>query len=104
MDRLPYASISLRIPQDLLIKVRHLVETGLCRDNSSAIRSLIEGGLLLHDYKNSIQDPDIVRKLGEEWESKMNEKEIFGWAKNLKDQQITAVKMVLEMEEDSRRR
>jgi len=94
----PSATISLRVSQELWEKVNFLVEKGKCRNFSDALRSLIEGGLWLDSHKKELQDPKRIQQLIEEWNSKMNEKEIFDWVKQLPDGTKEAVGMALELE------
>jgi len=98
----PSATISLRISHELWEQVYSLFEAGLCNTFSDAARSLIEAGLWLHTHKNDIQDPKKSQKLVEEWNAKMNEKEIFDWTKQLTDSQKDAIRGALELEKEDR--
>jgi len=93
----PTASLSVRIPHELWEKLAKFVDDGLAKDLSSAIRTLIEGGFKLIEIKNVVDDPTRVRELAERWDSKMNENDIFEWAKNLSDYQKKAVQGALEL-------
>ena len=94
----PSATISFRVSQELWEKVNFLVQEGKCKNFSDALRSLIEGGLWLDAHKKELQDPKRIQQLIEEWNSKMNEKEIFDWVKQLPDSTKEGVGMALELE------
>ena len=49
------------------------------------------------EIKNETDDPNRVHELAEQWDSKMNENDIFEWAKNLTDNQKRAVRGALEL-------
>lgn len=100
--KLPTATLSVRIPHELWKKLALFVDDGLAKDLSSAVRTLIEGGFKLMEIKNEIDDPDRVRELANQWNSKMNESDIFEWAKNLSDQQMKAIQGAIELENEQR--
>jgi len=100
--KLPSATLSVRIPQELWQRINEFVENKVAKDLSSAVRVLIEGGLKLKEIKNEIDDPKRVQELANQWNTKMNENDIFEWAKNLSDQQMKAVQGVIELEKESR--
>jgi len=100
--KLPTATLSIRIPHELWEKLAHFVDNGPAKDLSSAVRTLIEGGFKLLEIKNKIDDPDRVRELVEQWDSKMNESDIFEWAKNLPDHEMKAVQGAIEFENEQR--
>jgi len=100
--KLPSATLSVRIPQELWQKINEFVENGLAKDQSSAVRVLIEGGLRLMEIKNEIDNPKRVQELANQWNSKINEKDIFAWAMNLSDQKMTAVQGAIELVKEQR--
>jgi len=100
--KLPTASISVRIPHELWEKLAKFVDDELAKDLSSAVRTLIEGGFKLIEIKNEIDDPDRARELAEQWDSKMNENDIFEWAKNLPEHKMRAVRGAIEFENEQR--
>jgi len=66
------------------------------------MRSLVEGGIKLMEIKETVNDPDKVRKLVDEWNSKMNENDIFDWVGDLSDNQITAIQGAISLEKEKR--
>ncbi len=100
--KLPSATLSVRIPQELWQRINEFVENGATKDLSSAVRVLIEGGLKLKEIKNVVDNPKRVQELANQWNVKMNEKDIFSWAKNLSDQEMAAVQGAIELEKESR--
>ena len=100
--KLPSATLSVRIPQELWQRINEFVENKVAKDLSSAVRVLIEGGLKLMEIKNEIDNPKRVQELANQWNVKMNEKDIFSWAKNLSDQEMAAVQGAIELEKESR--
>ncbi len=100
--KLPSATLSVRIPQELWQRINEFVENKVAKDLSSAVRVLIEGGLKLMEIKNVIDNPKRVQELANQWNVKMNEKDIFSWAKNLSDQEMAAVQGAIELEKESR--
>ena len=66
------------------------------------MRSLIEGGLKLIEIKDKIDNPDKVRELAESWDSKMNEKDIIGWASKLSDYEMKAVQGAIDLVKERR--
>ena len=96
--KLPSATLSVRIPQELWQRINEFVENGIAKDFSSAVRVLIEGGLKLMEIKNEIDNPVRVQELASQWNTKMNEKDIFSWAKNLSDQEMAAVQFDIDLE------
>ena len=100
--KLPTATLSIRITHELWEKLAQFVDNGFAKDLSSAVRTLIEGGFKLVEIKNEINDPKRVQELANQWNSKMNENDIFGWTKNLSDQQMKAVQGALELENEQR--
>ena len=100
--KVPSATLSVRIPHELWLKINEFVENKVAKDLFSAIRILIEGGLKLMEIKNEMDNPVRVQKLANEWNTKMNEKDIFSWAKNLSEQEMIAVQGAIELEKESR--
>jgi len=100
--KLPSATLSVRIPQELWHKINEFVENGKVKDLSNGVRVLIEGGLKLMEIKNEIDDPKRVQELANQWNVKMNENDIFAWAKNLSDQKMIAVQGAIELEKELR--
>ena len=100
--KLPSATLSVRIPQELWQRINEFVENKVAKDLSSAVRVLIEGGLKLMEIKNEIDNPKRVQELANQWNVKMNEKDIFSWAKNLSDQEMMAIQGAIELEKESR--
>ena len=98
----PSATLSVRIPHELWLKINELVENKVAKDLSSAVRILIEGGLKLMEIKNEIDNPVRVQELANQWKTKMNENDIFSWTKNLSDQEMIAVQGAIELEKESR--
>ena len=96
----PSATLSVRIPNELWLKINELVENKVAKDLSSAVRILIEGGLKLKEIKNEIDNPKRVQELANQWNSKINENDIFAWAKNLSDQEKIAVQGAIELEKE----
>jgi len=95
--KFPSVQLNVRVPHELWEKIAQFVDNGLAKDQSSAIRTLIEGGFKLLEIKNETDDPNRVHELAEQWDSKMNENDIFEWAKNLTDNQKRAVRGALEL-------
>ena len=54
------------------------------------------------EIKNAIDKPVRVEELANQWNTKINEKDIFSWAKNLSDQEMAAVQGAIELEKESR--
>ena len=102
--KLPSATLSVRIPQELWQRINEFVENKVAKDLSSAVRVLIEGGLKLKEIKNEIDDPKRVQELANQWNSKINENDIFEWTKNLSDQEMVAVQGAIELEKEQRNR
>lgn len=100
--KLPTATLSVRIPHELWEKLAQFVDNGLAKDLSSAVRSLIEGGFKLIEIKNEIDDPKRVQELANQWNSKMNENDIFEWVNDLSDQQIEAVRGAIDITKEQR--
>ena len=100
--KLPTATLSVRIPHELWAKLAQFVDNGLAKDLSSAVRTLIEGGFRLMEIKNQIDDPKRVLELANQWNAKMNENDIFEWAKNLSDYKMKAVQGAIEFENEQR--
>ena len=75
---------------------------GTFPDFSHGIRELAEGGYWLLKNKDKLQDKEIVKQFLDDWNSKMNEKNIFDWVKQLPDSQVEAVRAALEMERERR--
>ena len=98
--KLPTATLSIRVPHELWKKIAQFVDNGLAKDQSSAVRSLIEGGFKLIEIKNEIDNPNRVHELAEQWDSRMNENDIFEWAKNLSDHKMKAVRGAIEFENE----
>jgi len=98
----PSVSKSIRLSYELWERISEFVEDGSCKDFSEATRKLIETGLWLHDHKDDIQDPEKANKIIDEWNAKMNEKDILEWPKSLPDEKIKAAIMSLEMERERR--
>jgi len=102
--KLPTTVLSVRVPHELWEKLAQFVDNGLAKDLSSAVRSLIEGGFKLTEIKNEIDDPGRVCELAEQWDSKMNENDIFEWTKNLSDHQMKAIQGAIDLENEQRNR
>jgi len=100
--KVPSATLSVRIPHELWLKINEFVENKVVKDLSSAVRILIEGGLKLMEIKNEIDNPVRVQELANQWNTKMNENDIFSWTKNLSDQEMIAVQGAIELEKESR--
>jgi len=100
--KLPTATLSVRIPHELWAKLAQFVDNGLAKDLSSAVRTLIEGGFRLMEIKNQIDDPKRVLELANQWNAKMNENDIFEWAKNLSDYKMKAVQGAIKFENEQR--
>jgi len=100
--KLPTATLSVRIPHELWEKLAQFVDNELAKDLSSAVRSLIEGGFKLIEIKNEIDDPKRVQELANQWNSKMNESDIFEWVNDLSDQQIEAVRGAIDITKEQR--
>ncbi len=100
--KLPSATLSVRIPQELWQRFNEFVENEVAKDLSSAVRVLIEGGLKLKEIKNEIDDPKRVQELANQWNSKINENDIFAWANNLSDQETIAVQGAIELKKELR--
>lgn len=100
--KLPTVHLNIRVQHELWKKLAQFVDNGLAKDVSSAVRSLIEGGFKLIEIKNEIDDPKRVQELANQWNSKMNENDIFGWVNNLSDQQIEAVRGAIDITKEQR--
>ena len=100
--KLPSVTLSVRIPQELWHKINEFAENGLAKDLSSAVRNLVESGLWLHEHKDDIRDTEKTNKIIDEWNAKMNEKEILDWPKQLSDDQIRAIEMAFDLEKERR--
>jgi len=98
----PGVLISLRMTRELWTQINNLVENNDSPDFSHAVRSLIEGGLWLIEHKNDLKDPEKSQKVVEEYNSKMDEKNLFTWTAQLTDIQIDGMKMALELEKENR--
>ena len=98
----PSISISLRIPRELWSKINNLVDDRSIPDFSHAARSLIETGLWLIEHKNDLTDPEKSQKLVEEYNSKLNEKDLFDWVGQLPDNQIESLMIAFELEKEKR--
>ena len=98
----PSVSKSIRLPFEMWENIQNYVEIGTFEDFSHAIRVLAEGGMQLMKIKDTINDPEKISKLTNEWSSKMNENEILDWVKNLNDSQLQAVDMLVDMEKEKR--
>ena len=100
--KLPTATLSVRIPHELWVKLAHFVEEGLANDLSSAVRNLVESGLWLHEHEDDIRDTEKTNKIIDEWKAKMNEKEILDLPKQFSDDQIKALEMAFALEKERR--
>jgi len=98
----PSVSKSIRLPFEMWENIQNLVEIGTFEDFSHAIRVLAEGGMQLMKIKDTINDPEKISQITNEWSSKINEDEILDWAKNLSDSQLQAVDMLIGMEKEKR--
>lgn len=98
----PSASISLRIPREQWTKINDLVCGRNYPDFSHAARSLIEAGLWLIEHKTDLEDPEKSQKLIEEYNSKLNEKELFDWVGQLTDLQIQGLQIAFDLEKEKR--
>jgi len=54
------------------------------------------------EIKNQIDDPKRVLELANQWNAKMNENDIFEWAKNLSDYKMKAVQGAIKFENEQR--
>jgi len=99
---MPAVGVSLRMPPELWARVNAIVEDGTYKDFSEATRKLIEAGLWVNDHKDDIQDPEKANKIIQEWNAKMNEKEILDIPKQFTDDQIRALEMAFELEKERR--
>ena len=100
--KLPSATLSVRIPQELWQKINEFVENGLAKDLSSAVRALIEAGFWLHEHKDDIHDPEQVQNFIKEWNLQMNEDKIFDWTEQLSENQMKAIEMAFDLEKERR--
>ncbi len=100
--KLPSVTLSVRISQELWHKINEFAENGLVNDFSCAVRALIEGGLKLMEIKNEIDDPKRAQELANQWNSKMNENDIFEWVENLSAQEEAAIQGAIELKKESR--
>ena len=98
----PSVSKTVRISFDLWERIQNSVVDGTFPDFSHGIRELAEGGYWLLKNKDKLQDKEIVKQFLDDWNSKMNEKNIFDWVKQLPDSQVEAVRVALEMERERR--
>ena len=98
----PSASISLRISRELWSKINELVGGRNCPDFSHAARSLIEAGIWMIEHKNDLSDPEKSQKLIEEYNSKLNEKDVFDWVGQLTDLQIQGLQIAFDLEKEKR--
>lgn len=98
----PGTSISLRISRELWMKINELIDGEKCPDFSHSARMLIEAGLWLNEHKNDLIDPEKSQKLIEEYNSKMNEKDVFDWVRQLSDMQIEGMQIAFKLEKEKR--
>ena len=98
----PSASISLRIPRELWSKINELAGSRNCPDFSHAARSLIESGIWMIEHKSDLSDPEKSQKLIEEFNSKLNEKDVFDWVGQLTDLQIQGLQIAFKLEKEKR--
>ena len=98
----PGVSISLRIPREQWGKINDLVDGRNCPDFSHAARMLFEAGLWLHENKIDLEDTEKSQKLIEEYNSKMNEKDVFDWVGQLSDMQIQGLQIAFDLEREKR--
>lgn len=98
----PTATISLRLSNELWHKIHDLVDGKSIPDLSHATRSLIEAGLWLNENKNDLRDPEKTKKIIEEYNSKLNEKDVFDWVGQLPDNQIQALQIAFQLEREKR--
>ena len=100
--REPGVSISLRLSHELWTKINDLVDGRNCPDFSHVARSLIEAGLWLNEHKNDLTDPEKSQKFIEEYNSKLNEKDLFDWVSRLSDNQIQGMEIAFDLEKEKR--
>ena len=98
----PTATISLRLTNELWHKIHDLVDGKSIPDLSHAVRSLIEAGLWLLEHKNELTDPEKSQKLIEEYNSNVEEQNLFSWIGQLSDIQIQGMQSALELEREKR--
>ena|SRR3989338_2285021 len=100
--REPGVLISLRLSRELWTKINDLVDGRNCPDFSHVARSLIEAGLWLNEHKNDLTDPEKSQKFIEEYNSKLNEKDLFDWVSRLSDNQIQGMEIAFDLEKEKR--
>ena len=98
----PSISKSIRLPFGVWESIQNLVEAGKFVDFSDAMRKLVDGGFRLMEIKEQVNDPEKAKKLIDEWNSKMNENDIFDWTKQLHDDTMKAVLQALDLEREKR--
>jgi len=98
----PSVSKSIRLPFELWETIQGQIEAGIFPDFSSAVRTLVEGGLKLIEIKDKVDNPDEVKRLADDWNFKMNENDIFEWAHDLSDNKMKAVYQALDLEKERR--
>ena len=98
----PGTSISLRLSRELWSELNQKLVSGKFSNLSEAIRELVKLGLWMYNKKENFQDDGKVQEIMAEYNSKINEKAILDWPKELTDSQIDAVVMSFSMEKEKR--
>lgn len=98
----PSVSKSIRIPISLWQKINELIDENNIPDFSSAARSLIEAGLWLNENKKDLTDSEKSKKLIDEYNSKLDEKLLFDWVRQLSFNQIDGLNIALQLEKEKR--
>ncbi len=93
---------SLRFSREQWEKINDLVDGRNCPDFSHAARMLFEAGLWLHENKTDLEDPEKSQKLIQEYNSKMNEKDVFDWVAQLSDLKIQGLQITFDLEKEKR--
>jgi len=98
----PGTSISRRLSRELWSDLNQKVEDETFANLSVAIREFLKLGLWLYNKKENFQDDGKVQEIMAEYNSKINEKAILDWPKELTDSQIDGVVMSFTMEKERR--
>jgi len=98
----PTHLLSLRLPIKELEKYLKLVEEKKFSSVSEAIRECGSRGILLLDYKDTLDDPQKSKEFFEKLDAQMNEKKIFDWLSNLSSTQFEGLAGAIEIVKSKR--
>jgi len=91
---------SIRLPLDMVFKLEELTNGAEKKfaTVSEAIRDLIEVGLMVNTMKAKIKDPEFLKSIEEIKKKEM----IFDWVTTLRDNEMNAIQVAIQMEKDAR--